>query len=164
MDGADIFINKLALFIKSLASHAIPALIERFVYIASIVYGLEQFLSARLVPIAAGADKLVMGDIQPLPEGHELGRYIIAVFLLWHALVCRYALDILTMFVGSGQKIDIIAIGAMITSHYVSRYGAVGMSDVRNIISVIYGRRNIEFTHSQFPPVLLLRFGLRLCS
>ena len=109
--------------------------------------------------LASGADEMVIGYLQFIPQGFELGCDDIAVFLLRHALICCNTLDILSVLISSSKEEHVIATQTVITSHYICSYGTISVPDVRHIVNVIYRCGNIEFTHSQFPlsPV----FGLR---
>ena len=83
-----------------------------------------------------GADESVIGDVHQLPQ-------ILDALLPLHDVVHKLlggdagffgaGLNLLAVFVGSGEEAHIIALEPLIPGHGVGGYGAVGVADVELI-------------------------------
>ena len=142
---------------EGLAGRAVPAFILTLVNVALIVQLLEHLLHAFHVTLVGGADEIVIFDVHQLPQILDARNDLVYVFLGRYTLFLGLALDLLTMLVGTGKKISIVAGHLLEPRHGIYRRGAVGMTDMQIIAGIVNGRCNVEFlflfaflTHGRF--------------
>ena len=106
--------------------------------------GLDIFLVARL----GGADKIVVGQLEPLGEGQPVGGDGIAIFLWILFLGQGGLLDLLAMLVQAGQEENLLAEAAAGPRDDIRDDLFIGMSDVGLPVDVVNRRRDIKpFAH-----------------
>ena len=101
-----------------------------------------------------GADKIVVADIQDLPELLEVDVDLVHQLLGRHPLRLCSGLDLLPVLVRPCEKIHVVPLHALVTAHDVAGYRRVGVADVGNIVDVIDGGGDVEIpaVHDKKPP------------
>ena len=77
-----------------------------------------------------GTDKLVIVDVHQLPQLFNSSHHVIHIGLWGDALFLSSLLNLLAVFIGTGQKIGIVARQLFKTGQSIGGYGGVGMADV----------------------------------
>src|SRR5882762_6536740 len=115
----------------------------------------KQLLHAFLMPVFCGADEVVVRDTHPLPQFTEFRGDLVRI-LLWSfpSGLCR-PLDLLPVFVCSGEKKRVRAQHALPPRNAVTRNRCIGMSYVRTSVHVINRRRNVELPAHSVPSAQL---------
>ena len=96
------------------------------------------------VPQFRGADKIVVGEIQPCGEGFPALRHFIAISLCLFALRGGDLLDFLPVFVQAGEKENLLTQTPMRPGDHVSDDFFVGMTEMRLAIHVVDRGRDVE--------------------
>ena len=91
-----------------------------------------------------GANEAVVGDAHFLPSRLEASRHDVAQLKRRDALCGRRLLDLLPVFVGSGQEEDVVAGTAPVPREHVGQDGGVGVAEVRLARGVVDGRGQVE--------------------
>ena len=130
-------VHKLAFRPKTFARRAVPTFVTAFVYVAAVQQLLVYFLHRGFVVVVGSADKLVVGDVQYLPQVDDL------VVQLVHKLFGRYAcrlrtlLHLLSVFVGACKVKHVVAVHALEACDCVATNCGVAMSDVEVAATVV---------------------------
>ena len=106
--------------------------------------GGEELLHAALVPRLGGADEVVVGEAQPVPQAAKLAGDGGGELLRRAPGQLGGALDLLPVLVGAGKEPGIDAQGALAPRNGVAHDGRVGVAQVRPRIHVVDGRGEIE--------------------
>ena len=133
-------VHELALGPEALAGGAVHAGVLALIDVAVVVHLLEDALDAGDVVIVRGADEAVVGDIHELPEVEDAARAlddVVHELLRRHAGVLGLFLDLLAVFVRTGEEHDVVAAHSLITRYGVRRDGAVGVADVQFVGRVV---------------------------
>jgi hypothetical protein len=102
-----------ALHPECLAGSTVPALIGALVNISLIVDFLKYRLYRPVMSVISGAHKIVIPDVHLLPEVLKRRHNLINVGLWRNTLGQCGPLDLLAVFIGPGDKIDVPAGKAM---------------------------------------------------
>ena len=86
---------------------------------------------------AGGADELVVGDAEAIPEGAEFAADFVGELLRRFAGGGGGALDLLAMLVGSGEEERVMSQHALAAGYGVTDNGCVGVADVRPRIDIV---------------------------
>jgi hypothetical protein len=130
---------------ESLVRDAVPALIIVLIDLSSIVEILENLLNDPFMAEFCRTDEVVIGDIQPLPEGLETFHHFIAVSLWIHSPLLSSSLHLLTMFVCTRQEEDPTSFQSLVAGEYISGDRGVGMADMGNVVDVVDRSSDVEF-------------------
>ncbi len=122
---------------ETFAGHTVTPFVFVLVDFAAVVQVLQDFLHHFFMERHGGADEIIVGNIEGLPEFLETQHGGVALFLGRDADLFGGLLDFLPVFVGAGQEKRRHALFAMIAGQYVAEHGGVGMADVRLVIDVI---------------------------
>src|ERR1035437_9808850 len=88
--------------------NAVLAVVSSLVDIAVIANLAPQRLHALLVALGGGADEIVVGQAHALPERTEFAGNFVGELLRGFARGLGGALDLLTVFIGAGEKPGVI--------------------------------------------------------
>ena len=130
---------------EGFAWHAVPAFILALVNIALIIGALEEHLYDLFMTFLGGADEVIIGNIEFLPQLLEHAYDLIRVLDRRDTGFLCLLLDLLSVLIRSGQEKDIIAVKTLETSHAVSDGCAVCMPDVQLRAGVVNRRGDIVF-------------------
>ena len=131
--------------VKPLTAHAVITTVFAMINITRIIDFLQHLLYDLFMTIFGCANKIIVFDVQFVPQFQELGRHIIAVFLRVDLLCFRRFLYFLSVLVKSGQKECIGTNAAVIACQYISQNSGIGMPDMGFVIHIIDRRGNIKF-------------------
>jgi hypothetical protein len=95
------------------------------------------------VVVVGGADEAVVGDVHQLPQVlNAAGALddVVHELLGRDACFLRLLLDLLAVFVGSGEKHHVVAAHSLVPRYRIGGHGAVGVADVQLVGRVIDGR------------------------
>ncbi len=121
-----------------LAADAVRAGVAALVDLALVEQVLDELLHPGGVPLLGGADEVVVGDLQVLPERLPgLLHQLVAPLLRGDAVGLRGAQDLLTVLVGAGQVPHPLAALAVPAGQYVARHGGVRVAQVGAIVDVV---------------------------
>ena len=140
-------VHKLVFRPVAFTGDAVPAFVVLFVDIALVVNLLHDLLDHFDVAFLGRADKVIVGDIQPLPQGLEARDDLVDVLLRRHAFLGGLTLDFLAVFVAARQEEHIVSLRAVVTGQGIRHGRAVGMTDVQFRAGIINRCRNVEFCH-----------------
>ena len=104
----------------------------------------KSFCTPRLWRGFGGADEVVVGEAEPVPQPAELAGDGGRKLLRRAASLLGGALDLLPVLVGAGQKPGFDAQRALAPRDGVAHDGRVGVAQVRPRIHVVDGRGEIE--------------------
>ena len=130
---------------EGFAWHAVPAFILALVNIALIIGALEEHLHDLFMTFLGGADEVIIGNIELLPQLLEHAYDLIRVLDRRDTGFLCLLLDLLSVLIRSGQEKDIIAVKTLETSHAVSDGCAVCMPDVQLRAGIVNRRGDIVF-------------------
>ena len=143
--GADVIFVELIFRPEGFAGDAVPAFVLAFVNVALVIGALEEHLHHLLVAFFGGADEVVIGNIEFLPQLLEHSHDFIGVLDRCDAGFFGLLLDLLAVLVGAGQEQYIVAVKALETSHAVCDGCAIGMSDMQLRAGVVNRSGDIIF-------------------
>ena len=130
-------VYQLCLGPERLTRLAVLALVHRLVNIALILQALKNLLYGFFMIRIGRADKAVIGNVHQLPQILDAAYNLIDKFLRRHAGFLCLVLNLLTVFIRTGQEHDIIALQALKASHSIGCHGTVAMADVQVIRRVV---------------------------
>jgi hypothetical protein len=110
---------------------AVEALIGTFVNVALLVNAAENFLHYFFMTFFRGADKIIIADIEFLPEILETGYDFVRVFDRLNASLFGFLLNLLAVLIRTGQKEYFLTGQTMETGNSVSNGRAVSMADMQ---------------------------------
>ncbi len=96
------------------------------------------------MPRLGGADEIVVADVQLFPEGVMISDNAVGEFDRQNALLGRRPLDPLPVFVGAGEKPDVVAHPPAVTGDDVRDDVLVHVPDVRDIVDVVNRGGDVE--------------------
>ena len=105
---------------------------------------LEDIVERCFVLNLRGSDEGIIGNIEAFPELLKLWGEFVAVGLWIDTGLRGSLLDLLTMFIKTGEEEDIASAEAPIACKYICGNGGVGVTDVRHIVDVIDRGRDVE--------------------
>ena len=126
-----------------LVGDAVLAGVRALVDEAAIAQGGEELLHAALVAVFRGADEVVVGDAEAMPEAAELGGDGGGKLGRRAPRQLGRALDLLSMLVCTGQEPGIDAQRPLAPRNGVADDGRVGVPQVRPRIHVVDGRGEV---------------------
>ncbi len=141
--AAAIFIQ-LMLSPVAFAWSAVKASVGAFVNITLGVNAAEDFLHNLLVTLFRGADKIIIGDIQQLPQVLESCHDRVYVFNRGNALLLSLLLNLLAVLVAASQEENILPCQTVETGYRVGNGGAVSVADMQLGTRVINWGSDIE--------------------
>ncbi len=141
--AAAIFIQ-LMLSPVAFAWSAVKASVGTFVNIPLGVNAAEDFLHNLLVTLFRGADKIIIGDIQQLPQVLETSHDRVYVFNRGNALLLSLLLNLLAVLVTAGKEENILPCQTVEAGYRVGNGGAVSVADVQLGTRVINWGSDIE--------------------
>jgi len=149
----DLFdIPKLAGFVLLLGNEAflgnrIPAFILININVTVVINLLKNLLDDCFVPILRRTDKVIITDFEFLPEFQKAWCQVITMSLRIHSPLLGGLLDFLSVFIQSGQEKNLIARFTVKSGEHIGKDRGIGMADMRPVVHVINGSRNVEPTH-----------------
>jgi hypothetical protein len=129
---------------ESFAGDTVPTLIIVLIDLPTIVKILEDLLNDLLVADFCCADEVIIGDSEPLPERLEAFDHFIAVSFWIHSPLLCCLLNLLTMFICTGEEKNLTALQPFVTGEDVSGDGGVGMADMGDIIDIVDRGGDVE--------------------
>jgi hypothetical protein len=100
------------------------------------------------MPLIRCAHKIVIGDVQHLPELPELRDNRVAILLLEYTLFRSDALDVLAMLVRAGEEEHVIPHQTVIARQNIGSDRCIGVTNVWDIVHVVDWRRDKELAHA----------------
>ena len=138
-------VHKLGFCPEALAGSAVFALVFAFVDIPLVIKLFEDLLNGRYMIIVSRADISVIADVHILPKAFELFNDLIDIFFRADACFVCFLFDLLTVFIRTRQKHDVIALHSLISCDRVAGCGGVAVTDVRIARRVVDGGGDIVF-------------------
>ncbi len=138
---------------EALAADAVPAFVFCAVDFVAVVEILQHFLNDDFVTLFGGADEIVVGDFETLPQLLEADNGLVALLLRRQSVFIGGLLDLLAVFVGAGQEPGRGAEKAVIAGEHVGQNGGVRVADVRLVVHIIDRCRYVVafLSHGAFP-------------
>ncbi len=128
-----------------LAAHAVIALVLAGVDEAVVVELLQEDRHGMLVALLRRADEVVVGDVDRREERLPgIRDELVGPGLRRRVVRDRGAQDLLAVLVGAGEQPSVVAGLAVPAGEHVCRNFRIRVTDVRHIVDVEDGRRNIE--------------------
>ena len=91
-----------------------------------------------------GPDEIVVFDVERGPEFLEVLHDLVAERLRRHAALFGDGLDLLSVFVGAGEEVAVLAPGLVPAGEDVRGDGRIGVAYVRHVVDVVDGRGNVK--------------------
>jgi hypothetical protein len=135
---------ELVPLVVELAPHAVEALVAVELDVAGLVHTLEELLHRTAVSGFGGADVVVVGDVEAVPRGAELGADAVDPLRGLDTLRLGCPLDLEPVLVGAGEEDDVVAPEAPPPREHVGRHGRVRVPDVGRRVHVVDGRGDVE--------------------
>jgi len=135
--GTGFVLAHAALGNVRLAGDAVPPLVLPFIDVALIEELLEDGLHRLVVTLLGGADEVVVGDVERLPEILEVAHRPVGKFARREPLGCGALLNLLSVLVGPGEEENVEPLHPFVPAHRVGGDGRVGMPDVRDVVDVV---------------------------
>ena len=123
---------------------AVPSVVFRRVDLPAVVEILQHPLHDGLVAGFGGADEIVVGDAQALPQLLEADDGGVGLFLRRVAGLLRGLLHLLSVLIGAGQEPRIMPHQPVIPRQHIREDRGVGVADVGTVIDVVDRRRDVE--------------------
>ena len=95
-------------------------------------------------------DKAVIGNVHEFPQVTDTAgtfHNIVNKFLRGNTGFPRFDFNFLSVFIGSGEKHDVLPLKAVVTGEGIGCNGAVGMPDVQFVRWIINRRCNVKTFH-----------------
>ena len=128
-----------------LAADAVVALVLARVDEAVVVELLQEHRDGLLVARLGGADEVVVRDVDRVEQGLPGALdQLVGPLLRLDPVGDRGAQDLLAVLVGAGQQPGVVARLTVPAGEHVGRDLGVGVTDVRHIVDVENGRRDVE--------------------
>ena len=112
------------------ARNAVQTFVILFVNIALLVNFLQHRLHNFVVTLLAGADKIVVGDVQHLPQLFKVSNNAVDIFNRRNAFFGSLALNLKAVFIAAGQEENIFTLSAVIAGNSIGNRCAVRMADM----------------------------------
>ena len=145
--GAALLVGLLDLVLGEvgLLRDAVPAVVAALVEVAGLPHALPEVLDRVVLARLGGADEVVVGDLELLPEVLEERRLAVAPLLRGGKAVLPGGLgDLLAVLVHAGQELDVVTDRATVAGLDVAEHGAVCGAQVGRGVDVVDGRRDEE--------------------
>ena len=128
---------------EGLVGHAVPAFVGAFIDVALVVQLLEDLLHLGFMVIIRGADEVIIGNVQGIPNAADVAGDPVHERLGLHPGGFCLLLDLLAVLVGAGLEEDVVALRAAEAGDRVRQDDLVAVADVRLAGSVRDGGGNI---------------------
>src|SRR3989449_1600049 len=132
------------------APGAVPAFVSPLDDVSAGEDPLEDPEDTLLVAMLRGADEIIVGDPEPLPEGVVALDHLIGQSDGGHPPPGRGALDLLPVLIGSGEKVNVVPEHPVEARQNVGHHGRVGVAYVGNVVDVVDGSRDVELAHERW--------------
>ena len=125
---------------------AIPACIGPLVNFAFVIQLLQRLLYYPRVARLRRADKVVVRDVQPFPQFHELRCQPVTMRLWRNPGLGRRLLNLLSMLVEAGQKEDVILAQSqpVVSCQDVCGNRRISVPDMRDVVDIIDRRCDVK--------------------
>ena len=157
--GAAAVLVELELRPVALAGRAVKPRVFPLIDVALGHGATEEFLHHAVMACLAGAQEIVMRDMEPLPERLKARDDLIDISDGRHALLLGGPLDLLPVLVAPRQEEDVIAREALEPRHGIGDRRAIGVPDMQLRARIVDRRRYVKrlARHERFLPVCLPR-------
>ncbi len=149
LDGPVAFrafaVHEVLLHEKPLVRHAVPAVVLRAVNLVAVVQILEDRLDNLLVTLLRRPDKIVVRDLQLLPQLLEADDRAVRLLLRGDARGVGGLLHLLAVLVRAGQEIRRHIQQPVVARQHISDDCRVRVADVRLVVHVVNRGRNVKF-------------------
>ena len=145
-----VTVDQLVLGVVRLARDAVEAFVRSELDVTLVVDRLQEFLHRDVVTRLGRADEVVVGDVERIPRRAEVGGGLVDELLGRHTSRLRGALHLEAVLVGAGEKEDLVAAEASPARQRVAGNRRVRVTDVRHVVDVIDGCRDVEASHGGF--------------
>ena len=130
-------VDDLGGLVEALAGHAVRSLVLAEVDVALVVELLRQPLHRADMALLRGADEVVVGDLEPLPDLLPAGHDPVGPRLRIEPGCGGRQGHLLAVLVGSGEKVDPLAAQAVVARQEICGNRGVSVPDMGNIVHVI---------------------------
>ena len=146
---------------ETFTGRTVHSFILRLVNISLFIELAEDFLHNFDMPLLGGADKVVVLNVHEFPQILRLSHDFIHIFNGRYTGFCCLLLNLLAVFVRTGQKIRVIALHLLEPGHGIGCHGCVGVADGHVAGRIINRRSDVEglfaLTHGSFLQLLVKR-------
>jgi len=146
VDGAHA-VFEVVLGVVGLAAHAVQALVGLQGDVAVVVAGLQQLLDRVVMARFAGADEIVVGDVELLPRFLEAHHSAIGPLDGSAPVLFGSPLHLEAVLIGAGQEHDVATAQPIPASDRVSGDRRVRVPDVGGVVDVVDRRRDVVGGH-----------------
>ena len=130
-DRALALFRQLALCVECFTFLTVHSFIMTFIDISLIIELLKDLLDLLLMIIIGCTDELIIGNVHAVKLFPDHCGDAVNKFFRRNALGQSFFFYLLTMFVGSCLKTDIITCHSLITGNGIRQYNLINISDVR---------------------------------
>ena len=152
VDRAQVAWEQFVVGVVLLAGDAVFAAVGAEFDVAGVVAALQQFEHSGFMARFGRADEVVVGDVQPVPGVSELGCDRIGERLRIEPGGIGGLLDFLTMFVRSGQELDVVTHQSVPTCQCITDDRRVGVPQVGLGIHVVDRCCDVDPAHASTLP------------
>ncbi len=147
VDGAQRPVDQVVDRVVGLARHAVQALVRAELDVAVVVDPLQDLLHGGVVAGLAGADEVVVRDVEQLPGVAEALGGAVGPLERRDPVGLGRPLDLQAVLVGAGEEERVVAQQPVPPGDRVRDDGRVRVPDVGRVVHVIDRRRQVELGH-----------------
>ena len=139
---------------EALVGDTVPSVVRVLVDLAPVVQVLEDSLDNPDVALLGGADEVIVGDAELLPEFLKADHHTVAVFLRSDAGRRGRLFHLLPVLVDAGEEEDLLSPEPVKARQAVGDDGGVGVPEVGDVVYVVDRRRDVKvlsFGHVFWP-------------
>ncbi len=144
VDRAQAALEQLGLDLVLLAAHAVRAAIGARVDVVPVLQQLHELLDGPLVALLGGPDEVVVRDQEARPHLLPPGDDLVGPGLRVEPALLRRERHLLAVFVRAGEEEHLLAAQSAVAGDHVAGHGGVGVADVRHVVHVVDGGRDVE--------------------
>ena len=143
--GAELTVDELNFGEECLTGDTVVPFIDIFVDVTVVIHDFKGFLYPFHMVFIGRSDELVVADAEVVPEVFECcGDFIRILLRAFTACFGRF-LDLLAVFVSTGQKECIQTAHAGVACQCIGNDRCIGMADVGDIVNIIDGGGDVGF-------------------
>mmetsp|Transcript_31235 Transcript_31235/g.61841 ORF Transcript_31235/g.61841 Transcript_31235/m.61841 type:complete len:526 (-) Transcript_31235:167-1744(-) len=142
--GRSFAVDQLRFVVITLVPHGVPPLVRPQIYRPPVRQRLPKMLHGLLVRGVGGPHEVIVRNIHQTQQAPEGGADLVAKLLGGQAPVRRGLFDLLPVFVRAGEEEDLPPGQPHVAREDVAGERGVGVSDVRFVVHVVDGGRDLE--------------------
>ena len=136
-------VYKLTFRPEGLTGHAVHSLVLALVYVALFIELFEYLLNGFFVIFVRGAYKLIVSDVQALPQSFQIVHKLVHILLGRHTRRLGGALYLLPVLIRARQEKHVLSVQAVEPRKRVADNGGVTRADVPLAAGIVYGSCDI---------------------